>query len=306
MSVVVLAYHEMGCEGLRTLLRQGVDVSAVFTYDDDPDENCWFGSVSELARDAGLTVHVTEEINAPRWVDEITRLSPDVIFSFYYRDMVKQAIRAIPRFGALNLHGSLLPRYRGRSPINWQLVHGERESGVTLHDMVARADAGDIVGQERVAVGPDDTAIELYKKLLPAARSVLERCLPGVLDGSAPRTAQDESLATVFGGRRPADGLIDWSWPSARIHDLVRAVAPPWPGAFCEGPDGRWMILRTRRPSDATLPNLAPGRVALDDARVLVGTGDRPLQLLEWQAPGDATLSDRTLLSPSPRGQDVP
>ncbi|MCB9896559.1 MAG: formyltransferase [Planctomycetes bacterium] len=305
MSVVVLAYHEMGCEGLRTLLRQGVDVSAVFTYDDDPDENIWFGSVKQIALDAGLTVHVTEEINAPRWVDEIARLAPDVVFSFYYRDMVGRAIRSIPRFGAVNMHGSLLPRYRGRSPINWQLVHGERESGVTLHDMVARADAGGIIGQERVAVGPDDTAIELYHKLLPAARTLLERCLPGVLDGTAPRTVQDESLATVFGGRRPADGLIDWTWPSLRVHDLVRAVAPPWPGAFSEGPDGRWMILRTGRATDASPPALDPGRVALRDGRAFVGTGDRPLELLQWQAPLGATLVEGSLLHTLTR-QDVP
>jgi len=279
VSVVVLAYNEMGCMGLRTLLDHGVDVSAVFTYADDPGENCWFGSVERIARDAGLDVHLTEDINAPEWVRHIEGLAPDVIFSFYYRHIVKKAIRSIPRHGAVNLHGSLLPRYRGRCPVNWQLVNGETESGATLHDMVARADAGDVIGQERVVVGPDDTALDLVRKLVPAGRRVLERHLDAVLDGTAPRRPQDESLATVFGGRGPEDGRFEWAWPAKRIHDLVRAVAPPWPGAFVDGPAGRWTVLRTRLPSGAR--PAAPGEVRRHDGRLLVGTGDGVLELLD-------------------------
>jgi len=163
VSVVVLGYHEMGCTGLRALLRRGVPVSAVFTYRDDPDENCWFGSVASLATGAGIPVFLTESIHDARWIGHLRALRPDVLFSFYYRHILRRPILEVPRLGAYNLHGSLLPRYRGRCPLNWQLVHGERESGVTLHVMTPRADAGDIVGQERVAVGPDDTAGELIK-----------------------------------------------------------------------------------------------------------------------------------------------
>ena len=155
-------------------------------------------------------------------------------------------IRAIPRRGCVNLHGSLLPKYRGRSPVNWQLVNGETESGVTLHYIVGRADAGDIIGQERVEVGPEDTAIVLYRKLLPAAERVLRRRLRGILDGTAPRTPQDESQATTFGGRKPEDGRLEWNRSAWELHNLVRAVAPPWPGAFSFAADGRVMILRTR------------------------------------------------------------
>ena len=297
MSVVVLAYHEMGCTGLRALLRHKAQVTAVFTYADDPEENCWFGSVAALAREAGVPVVVTETINDERWVEHIAKLKPDTIFSFYYRHIVERAIRAIPRCGAYNLHGSLLPRYRGRCPVNWQLVHGERESGVTLHVMTPRADGGDIVGQERVAVGPDDTAGELYAKLNTAADVLLERTLDDLLAGRAPRTPQDESQASVFGGRRPEDGRIDWTWPRARIHDLVRAVAPPWPGAFGELPDGRLMVWRTSRQPPAGAPPLPLGGLAVLGERVVAGAVDGPIELLAWSAPGGRALRPGERLS---------
>ena len=286
----MLAYHEMGCTGLRALLRHRVPVSAVFTYADDPRENCWFGSVAALARDAGLPVFITESINDARWVDHIVALKPDVILSFYYRHLVGKAIRDVPRWGAFNLHGSLLPRYRGRCPVNWQLVHGERESGVTLHEMTARADAGDIVGQERVAVGPDDTALELTRRLTAAADVLLDRHLDALLAGRAPRTPQDESQASVFGARRPEDGRIDWSWPRVRIHDLVRAVAPPWPGAFGQLSDGPLMVWRTRLSAGPAGPPLEPGVVRIAAQAVYVGTGDAPLELVEWRAPAGRLL----------------
>ena len=286
MSGVVLAYHEMGCTGLRALIERGVDVAAVFTYEDDPGENCWFGSVAELARRHGIATFTTERINDAEWVERIRALAPDVIFSFYYRHMISRPIREVPRLGCVNMHGSLLPKYRGRCPVNWQLVHGEVESGVTLHDIVGRADAGDIIGQERVPIGPDDTAIDLYRRLLPAAETVLRRHLGAILDGTAPRTPQDESQATVFGGRRPEDGRIDWTRPAPAIHNLVRAVAPPWPGAFSDGTAGRVVIYRSR-PHDACPGGrrLAPGEVWIDQLLVFVGTGDGVLELVEFTPP---------------------
>ncbi len=103
MSAVVLAYHEFGCLGLEVLLRRGVDVRAVFTYEDDPGENCWFRSVAEIARAAGIPTYTTERINDPEWVELIRAAAPDVLFSFYYRHMVKRAVRAIPRHGCVNM-----------------------------------------------------------------------------------------------------------------------------------------------------------------------------------------------------------
>ena len=300
MSVVVLAYHEMGYTGLRALLCHGVKVSTVFTYADDPRENCWFASVAELAREAGVPAILTESINDEAWVRHVAALRPDVLFSFYYRHIVGRPLREIPRLGAFNLHGSLLPRYRGRCPVNWQLVHGERESGVTLHVMTGRADAGDIVAQQRVPVGPDDTALQLYARLNAAAEVLLDRELDTVLAGRAVRRPQDESRASVFGGRRPEDGRVSWTWPRKRVHDLVRAVAPPWPGAFGELPDGRLMLGRTTLELPIGAPRPEPGRVALRGDELYIGAGDGPLRVLEWAAPAGRPLRDGESLDLGP------
>jgi UDP-4-amino-4-deoxy-L-arabinose formyltransferase/UDP-glucuronic acid dehydrogenase (UDP-4-keto-hexauronic acid decarboxylating) len=282
VNVVVLAYHEMGCACLRTLLRCGVPISAVFTYEDDPTEGGWFASVADAARSAGIPTYTTEAINEPRWVERVAELAPDVLLSFHYRHLVKKPLRSVPRHGAVNLHASLLPRYRGRSPLNWQLVRGETESGVTLHHMVARADAGDIIAQRRVPVGPDDTALDLYRKLVRAAEALLEEQIAGILAGKAPRIPQDEAAATIFGGRTPEDGRIDWRRPAREIHDLVRAVTRPWPGAFSDLPGGRLMVWRTAPRRDVA------GASALAPGEVWRGAGDGWIELLEFEcsAPG--------------------
>lgn len=276
MSVVLFAYHEMGCVALRTLLDLGIEVCAVFTHRDDPAENHWFGSVAEAATDAGIEVFAPEDVNAAPWVERLGALAPELLLSVHYRRILRRALRRVPRRGCVNLHPSLLPRYRGRCPINWQLIHGEPQSGVTLHHMVARADAGDIVDQEAVEVGPNDTALDLYWRLVPAAEAVLRRSLPALLAGTASRRPQDESRASTFGGRTPSDGRIDWSWPARRIHDLVRAVAPPWPGAFCEGPGGRLEVHATRpRPWGEDWPPFSPGGVWADgEGQRVVRAGD--------------------------------
>lgn len=232
MKAVVLAYHDIGCIGLEALLRHNIEIAALFTHVDDPQENLWFHSVAELAAAKGIPVFAPEDINHPLWVRRIQSMAPDVLFSFYYRKMVKPAILEIPPKGCLNLHGSLLPKYRGRCPVNWVLVHGETETGVTLHHMTAAPDAGDIVSQKAVPIAEDDTARSLHEKLANASRELLDETLPRIKNGTAPRTPQDAAEATYFGGRRPADGEIDWANRPHQIRNLVRAVTRPYPGAY--------------------------------------------------------------------------
>jgi UDP-4-amino-4-deoxy-L-arabinose formyltransferase/UDP-glucuronic acid dehydrogenase (UDP-4-keto-hexauronic acid decarboxylating) len=151
-------------------------------------------------------------------------MGPAIIFSFYYRDMVGKEILDIPPAGSLNLHGSLLPRYRGRCPVNWVLINGEKETGVTLHYMTPRPDDGDIVGQKRVPSDDNDTALSLHKKLAIAAGDLLEELLPEILENQVECIPQDHSSASYFGGRRPQDGEIDWRQDAANVRNLVRAV----------------------------------------------------------------------------------
>lgn len=243
---VVFAYHDVGVRCLKTLLSAGVQVPLVVTVRDDPRERRWFASVADTARDYGLTLIAPEAAEAAQLKARVAQARPDFLFSFYYRSMLSEPILSCARRGALNLHGSLLPKYRGRAPVNWAIVNGERETGATLHYMAARADAGDIVDQLAVPILADDDAREVFAKVTAAAEIVLARSLPALLEGSAPRRPQPIEPGQYFGRRGPEDGRIDWSWPAARVHNLVRAVAPPFPGAFADVGGRRWWIHRTR------------------------------------------------------------
>jgi methionyl-tRNA formyltransferase len=159
-------------------------------------------------------------------------LRPELIFSFYYRRMLPAEWLALARRGAFNEHGALMPKYRGRAPVNWAILKGERETGATLHEMVAKPDAGRIADQERVPIGEDETAVEVFRKVTAAAQTVLRRTLPALVAGTAVLKEQDLSRGSYFGGRKPEDGRIDWRKSAREIHNLVRAVAPPYPGAF--------------------------------------------------------------------------
>jgi len=276
---VVFAYHDVGVRCLKTLLSAGVDVPLVVTVPDDPHERQWYGSVAATATDYGLHVITPPHANTPELQRTITELQPDFLFSFYYRSMLGAPLLRAARRGALNMHGSLLPRYRGRAPVNWAIVRGERESGATLHYMVERADAGDIVDSQPVPILLDDDAREVFAKVTVAAEMVLARSLPALIAGTAPRRPQPILPGEYFGRRRPEDGRIDWTRPALEVHNLVRAVAPPFPGAFGMVGGERWEIQRTRLSSGTAAPG--PARLFGADGRCYVGCGDgHTLQLL--------------------------
>ena len=243
---VVFAYHNVGVRCLKTLLAHGVNVALVVTHADNPKEQIWFDSVAATAADYGIPTIAPENPNAPDELRRIRELAPDFLFSFYYRQLLTPELLAIPARGALNMHGSLLPKYRGRVPINWAIIHGETETGATLHYMVAKPDAGDIVAQTPVPILPDDTAREVLDKVTVAAEMTLHRTLPALIVGAAPRIAQNLRQGSYFSGRKPEDGRIDWSGSAVGVHNLVRAVAPPYPGAFTTVADRPARILRTR------------------------------------------------------------
>lgn len=232
MKAVVLAYNNIGCEGIKALLGNGFEIQAVFTHKDDPNENIWFQSVAELASEKGIPLYAPANINHPLWVAKIKKMNPDFIFSFYYRDMVGKDILGIPAKGCINLHGSLLPKYRGRCPLNWAVINGEKETGVTLHYMTAKPDNGDILAQEKFAIGANDTAKDVHMNATRAAAKLLKTALPKLRKGTLKAVKQDEKKATYFGGRKPEDGAIDWGKTASEVRNLVRGVTRPYPGAF--------------------------------------------------------------------------
>lgn len=296
-TAVVYGYHNVGARCLRVLAAHGVDVLRVVTHDDDPAETVWFERVADVARDLGVEAVVSADPNATSDVDAVRALGPDFLFSFYYRRMLSAAVLEVPARGALNMHGSLLPRYRGRAPVNWAVLHGERHTGASLHYMAVKPDAGDLVDQLAVPILPDDTARDVFDKVTVAAEIVLDRALPGLLAGTAPRMPLDLAAGSYFGGRTPEDGRIDWSWPARRIHDLVRAVAPPYPGAYTDTRGGRVRILRTRVVDDAAGSGSGDSvsRIAVRDGHVAVGCkGGGTLAILDADRAGSA-LSGATL-----------
>lgn len=280
MKAIVFAYHDIGCAGLKALTEAGYDVQAVFTHTDDPGENNFFSSVARLGAELDLPVYAPEDVNHPLWVDRIRALQPDVIFSFYYRHMLSDEILSLAPQGGFNLHGSLLPRYRGRAPVNWALVNGETETGATLHKMVKRPDAGDIVGQQKVTIADSDTALTLHKKVLEAAQIVLKEQLPKLKNGTATFTKQDESQASYFGRRTPADGEILWHKPAKEINNLVRAVTEPYPGAFSYLGQRKLIVWRSRVLD--TQHDKQPGTV-LSTSPLVIACGEGALEIVAGQ-----------------------
>jgi len=285
MRAVAFAYHNMGIAGLEALKKNGIGISAVFSHKDDPGENIWFGSVVDWAEKNGIPVFCPETVNTPEWIEKIRRMAPDVLFSFYFRKLLNSEILKIPVAGAYNLHGSLLPAYRGRCPVNWVLVRGEKKTGVTLHRMIEKADAGDIVGQREIWIRPEDTAVSLYGKLCAGAGELLDELLPLIKNGTVPRIPQDPERASYFEGRKPEDGKIDWSWPVERIYNLVRAVTEPYPGAF-SGLCGRKMLIWWALPQRGADPDPVPGSVEIEREEVYVRAADGRLKLLDIEVNG--------------------
>jgi len=293
-KIIVCAYHTVGYRCLKELLAQGARVLAVFTHEDSASEEIWFESVRKLADDNQIPCY-TSDVNLPENVELLRALEPDFLFSFYYRSMIKKEVLDIPEKGALNLHGSLLPKYRGRVPVNWAVINGETETGATLHYMVEKPDAGDIVDQERVVIDFSDTSLEVFNKVADAAVSVIARSWPRLIAGTAQRVPMDLAAGSYFGGRKPADGLICWEKSSTEIYNLIRGVTHPYPGAFTYL-DGRKLFIW------AAAPRTGTGREGevFSEMPLLVGTGNGLLEILSLQFEMEKELSAEKFVCENP------
>ena len=283
--ILFFGYSQVGYECLSLLIERGDCVIGLFTHEDNPNEKIWFKTPAVAAREKGIPIFTPEKIGTPEWIERIAAMKPDLILSVYYRNMISTKILGLAPLGAFNMHGSLLPRYRGRAPINWAVLHGETRIGMTLHRMVKAPDAGAVVDQEGVDIDPRDTAEQAFRKVLPCARVVLARQIDALLSGTAVEKPQDESKATYFGGRKPEDGRINWASPSASIFNLIRAVTDPYPGAFTDVGPARLMVWWAEADSPAARGRSGrPGEV-LSVSPLVVATADSALELTrtEWR-----------------------
>jgi len=274
-TAIVCAYSPVGYEALAGLLDAGVQVLGLYTYPQSPDE-AWFTPPAELAERHGIPVHMAPKFNDDSVYEAIASAAPDLLLSFYFREMIAARALELPRLGAYNLHGSLLPAYRGRAPINWVLVKGETRTGLTLHAMTAKPDDGDIIGQAELPIAWDETALSLTLRAAQAARPLVRDLIPGLAAGTAARIPQ-KSLgpSTYFGGRRPEDGRLDLAGSCREAFNLIRAVADPWPNAFLETPGGR-VLVPWALPAGEPCP---PGHFRETGEGVLLGFRDGALRL---------------------------
>lgn len=230
MKAVVFGTREFGCVGLEELLGMDVQVPLVVTYPRDPGDAPGYRCLAETARGYGIPVATPPDASGRPLLDWIRGVRPDAIFSFHYAHAVPRTVRAVGRRGAFNLHLSLLPRWRGRSPIPFIILSGERETGVTLHEMVDEFDAGDVVAQVRFPVAPRETATTLYEKCIAASRVLLRRTVPILQQDRVPLSPQDPTGATITPAPEPRR-VADRSASVDRFDRTVRAFARPFHGA---------------------------------------------------------------------------
>ncbi|HVN26009.1 MAG TPA: formyltransferase [Syntrophorhabdales bacterium] len=283
MRAAVFAYHEIGYVCLEEVLASGMEVACLFTHKDDPDEEIWFRRPVDLALEHAIPVYDPERLRDGKWTDLLKGVAPDFIFSFYYRYMIPQDILDCARLAALNLHGSLLPKFRGRCPVNWVLIKGEKKTGVTLHVMEVKPDAGDIVAQREVDITFEDTAHSLFLKLASAARTLMKEILPQLLSGEVPRAPQT-GASSYFGGRRPEDGLVDWSANAHTVYNLIRAVTHPYPGAFTFVDEKKLFIWKAE-PMD--IPSAVPAGTVISLRPFVVAASQGALRLVSVQLEGE-------------------
>ncbi len=280
-TAVVFAYSLVGHEALGAVYDAGWSVPLVVTHEDSPGENIWFPSVAKRAREAGSDVRTPGSAKDPELLEELRRISPDFLLSFYFRWMLPVALLETAGRGAYNLHGSLLPSYRGKASIHWQILRGEKKSGVSLHRMVERADAGGLVAQRELPIGPDETALELTGRVARLAADLLGETLPLLAAGTTVERPMDLAAGSYFGGRKPEDGRIDWHRSAREVHDLVRAVGHPFPGAFTDF-DGRKLFVWSSRVADESTPMPKPGRI-IQRSPLVVSCGQGALEIIAGQ-----------------------
>lgn len=238
-GLLFFGIYQLGVEALTALVAAGYDIAAVVTK---PSRAGKVQPLAVLAREYNLPLFNPPTIAAPETIAELSSLKPRLITVAGYNQKIPQVLLELPPLGAINLHGSLLPRYRGPTPWKWAILHGEQETGVTVHVMTARIDEGDILGQVLVSITDDDTGESLFRKIAAAGGPLLANVVGQVLAGTAQRHQQDEAQSSYFAAPRDEDSQIDWSQDAVSIRNLVRGLNLR-PGAWTLVAGQRWRVL---------------------------------------------------------------
>lgn len=299
MRILFMGAGQLACPALRTLLEGKADeVVAVVTQPDRPAgrrQHLHRCPVRAFVENAAVPVIATEDASAPDMIDKLRALKPDVIVVTDFGQFLKRGVLDIPPKGVLNIHPSLLPRYRGAAPIQWAIANGDMETGVTILYVTPRMDAGDIIVQERVPIREDATALTLEPLLAEVGATLLVRALGDIRADRVRAVPQDENKVVLAPKLSKEDGRIDWPMAASAIRNRVRAFQP-WPGAFCEAPEGSGRLLKilaVRVENRDGEPGLL---LECGASGPLVACGEKSLRLLEVQPEGKKPMPGSAFL----------
>lgn len=249
----------------------------------------------DVAREQGIPLLKVANLNSPDNIGKVRELAPDLILVIGWTRLLGKELLSIPRLGCVGFHASLLPAYRGRAPVNWAIINGETETGNTMIFLDEGVDTGDIIARRRIPISREDTCATLYEKVSDSAIEMLAENLLPLKQGRAPRRAQDHASATVMQKRRPEDGVIDWNRTSAHLHDWVRALTHPYPGAFT-GLDDRRLFIWQAGDAGGQTAGAGPGMVLeVVGKRAMVATGSGKLAVLRAQWEGAPEIPGSSL-----------
>lgn len=293
MKIVFFGTPEFAVKSLETLVNGGFDIAAVVTM---PDKVAGRGhkliesDVKKYALSKGLRILQPEKLKNPEFLDELREINADLFIVIAFR-MLPEAVWQMPRFGTFNLHASLLPKYRGAAPINWAVINGETETGVTTFFLKHEIDTGDIIRQEKIEILPSDNVGDVHDKLMDLGAEMVLSTVKEIENGTVKTTPQPEGEHKAAPKIFKDTCRIDWLDPALKIHNLVRGLSP-YPAAWCEMTDSRnpeqpidLKIFETKV-SDEELPNGAPGDIIILKNRLLISTSDKPLEILSLQPAG--------------------
>src|SRR5579871_1407917 len=298
MTLVFLGTPAFAVPTLERVVQAGHRVVAVFTQPDRPK-----GRGGELARppvketalQLGLPVFQPERVRRPEVVEQLRQMQPDAMVVVGYGQIIPQSIIDIPRLGIINVHASLLPKYRGAAPIQWAIANGETNSGVTTMKIDAGLDTGDMLLKWETPIGADENAVELGERLAPAGADLLVKTLEGIEAGTIRPERQDNSQATLAPILKKEDGVIDWNWPARNIFNRARGFLP-WPGAYSFFRGQIFHVWKARVAGEAG--GGAPGVLMPRKKKLLVSAGERSvLELLEVQIEGRKRMSAEAFLN---------
>ncbi len=295
LRIVFLGTPDFAVPSLTALVEAGYSVVGVFTQPDRPrdrGQRACSSPVKCAALGMGLPVFEFERIRRKEGVAALEALQPDLMVTAAFGQILSQKVLDIPRHGCFNVHGSLLPKYRGPAPIQWAIIHGETETGITIMKTDAGIDTGDMLLQRRTAIDPQENAGQLFERLAALGAQALLEALTALKAGTLVPTPQDHGAATHFPMLNKDDGRIDWNRSAADIHNQIRGVTP-WPGAWTTLGGATVKIWRTTV-GDAAIP---PGHLVCSlKTGMAVGTGCGSIRVQEIQLPGKRRMSARDYL----------